>query len=50
MSKRALLDRGTNKLYACRGKEGKSKSVGISRLQSADSHDDAKPGQGARKH
>jgi hypothetical protein len=58
MSKRELIDTGTDKRYVRRDKEGKFKeSVEVSRSLSADArHDakyDAKPGQsdrGDRKH
>ncbi len=51
MSKRELIDTGTEKRYVRRGKEGKFKeSVDVSGSLSADArHDakhDAKPGQG----
>jgi hypothetical protein len=51
MSKRELIDTGTDKRYVRRDKEGKfSGSFGVSRALSADArHDakhDAKPGQG----
>ncbi len=51
MSKRELIDTGTDKRYERRDEDGKSKeSVDVSRSLSADArHDakhDAKPGQG----
>ena len=53
MSKRELIDTGTDKRYVRRDKEGKFKeSVDVSRSLSADARrdakHDAKPGQGDR--
>lgn len=53
MSKRELIDTGTDKRYVRRDKEGKFKeSVDVSRSLSADARRDAKhdaePGQGDR--
>ncbi|WP_144579313.1 hypothetical protein [Agrobacterium sp. DE0009] len=53
MSKRELIDTGTDKRYVRRDKNGKFKeSVGVSRSLSADARHgakhDAKPGQGDR--
>lgn len=54
MTKRELIDTGTDKRYVRRDKDGKFKeSVDVSRSLSADARHDAKPGQGDkgdRKH
>jgi hypothetical protein len=48
MSKRELIETGTDKRYVRRDEQGQFESVDVSRSLFADARHDAKPGQGVR--